>query len=248
MRCRGAPIPSCLARPRFFADQPTHARRAETADDVPPLDDPIGLLSHPFVTIAPAHAHLRQETRALHDATERSFAVFDLATREGYIAFLRAQAVALGVAERWLDDQDMTALVADWPARRRMPLLMHDLARLHAASPDMQAALPRPEGHPLGWLYVLEGSRFGGRVLARQVKAGGDPVTAAATTYLDQPAPASAWQELMACIERESLRPGQRDAIVTGARAAFALFGACAARAATAYAASSAEDPNETRG
>lgn len=167
--------------------------------------------------ISPAHAVLRSATAGHHVAAEEAFAAFDLGTPGGYRDFLLAQAAAVLPVERWLADRAIADVLPDWTARRRGDLLLRDLEALGARPPAWAPAdLP---GDPFGAVYVLEGSSFGGRVLARRAAA------ADATRFLRDPGPAGGWRAFWEAVERE-LDSGRRSlaAMLEAAEAVFALF------------------------
>ena len=109
---------------------------------------------------------LRSHSRSLHDRVDAAFGRFDLADRASYAHCLLAHARALAAAEAVL------AADAALPAwRPRLPLLAADLHALGEALPDpLLFALPNTPAR-LGLLYVTEGSRLGGVMLARSVPA-----------------------------------------------------------------------------
>lgn len=120
-----------------------------------------------------AHRALRDGTAAAHERVDAVFSQFDLSDRAGYAAFLGAHAEAMLPFEQALDAADAGQVVPDWPERRRGDLLRADLAELGIA--PCPAPSPASNGDPAaiaGTLYVLEGSRMGGRVLARRVGSG----------------------------------------------------------------------------
>jgi heme oxygenase (biliverdin-IX-beta and delta-forming) len=118
---------------------------------------------------------LRDATSALHCDVERMLPPFDSLSEAGYAAHLAALAgFHLPLEQRLFAAHDWSALgLPDAAERPRGPLLEADLRRLGIDPcalprcrlvPDV-TALPRA----LGAMYVLEGSRLGGQVLARQV-------------------------------------------------------------------------------
>lgn len=118
--------------------------------------------------LADARAFLRDGTRAEHDRVDALFARLDLSARDDYVRFLVAQWRALQPVEQVLEREGIGALVPGWDARAAA--LQADL---HALDAQPHEPLPAPslDGTPalLGAWYVLEGSRLGGRLLARQV-------------------------------------------------------------------------------
>lgn len=75
--------------------------------------------------------------------------------------------------EAALDAAGAQAIFPDWPQRRRRQALAADLAELGVPFPDVEpSTLPDDPAAITGALYVIEGSRLGGRFLARQVGEG----------------------------------------------------------------------------
>jgi heme oxygenase len=115
---------------------------------------------------------LRQATADCHARIDSVFSTVNLADREDYGRFLRAQASAHIAVESALDDADLAATLPDWPMRRRAGLLRTDLAALGLDAPATLGP-PAFADAPamLGAAYVLEGSRLGGTVLKRSLPA-----------------------------------------------------------------------------
>ncbi|WP_207538915.1 biliverdin-producing heme oxygenase [Sabulicella rubraurantiaca] len=166
------------------------------------------------VAEAGARLFLREATREAHDAVDRAFGAYALTGRDGYARFLRAQARILPAMERSLDPGPLLP-----PWRGRGPLLSADLAALgEAMPPAAPLALPPGEAARLGAIYVLEGSRLGGAMLARQVPAEWPGA------FLRTPAPAGLWRAVIALLEAEDSGPAWREEAADGARAAFGAF------------------------
>jgi heme oxygenase (biliverdin-IX-beta and delta-forming) len=183
-----------------------------------------------------AHAVLRRETAHLHNAVEVAFASFDLTTRTGLSRFLAAQVVAVGAVEDELDRRGIGDLVEDWSLRRRKSAALADLARLRGDPASEAAQMPHPlrlesVGQQLGSLYVLEGSRLGGRLLARHVEGSPDELVRAAIGFLRAPVKAGAWAALLTLLD--TIDP-PRDELLAGAVATFTVFEAAASHAASA--------------
>ena len=117
---------------------------------------------------ASAVTHLRSVTRVDHEKVDAAFGGFAIGTRDGYRDFLIAHARILPLAERLIDPG---ALIAGWQGRTEA--LLDDLQALGGAvPPEIDFALPEGEAARWGALYVIEGSRLGGAVLARMVPEG----------------------------------------------------------------------------
>lgn len=170
-------------------------------------------------------AHLRRVTRPWHDAVEDLFAPYDLATADGLGGFLLRQCAAVLPVERALEAAGVAGLVPDWAERRRSDALLADLRRLGLEAPHPLPVFAVPSAaHAMGSLYVLEGSKLGGRVLLRRVLAARDPRVRAASAYLGHHQPGG-WARFTAVLNGGA---APLDGLRAGADAAFALFGAAA--------------------
>lgn len=145
-----------------------------------------------------AHAYLRVATRAAHDQVDALLSGYDLADRDDYIRFLSAQAAAFLPVEHALEQAGAGALVPNWADRRRSAYLLGDLAELQI---DPSSAIKAPEfvgaDDILGGVYVLEGSRLGGAMLARAVGSG------LPQRFLSGSTLGGGWKSLLALIEQK---------------------------------------------
>ncbi|WP_448502605.1 biliverdin-producing heme oxygenase [Sphingomonas sp.] len=166
-----------------------------------------------------AHRLLREATRDAHEALDALFTGFDLTAIEGYRRFIGAQADALLPAEAALDAANASAVLEDWPSRRRGHLLAADRDALGLSS---QILVEAPSlGEPAataGALYVLEGSRHGARHLRRMVPAG-SPIS-----FLDTDQPAGKWTKLLDRIDAILYDTPSADTAIASALAIFAMF------------------------
>lgn len=118
--------------------------------------------------------HLRQASRQDHHELDHhpllAPLVRDDLDRTAYVRALAAlsgaQAAAEGAAAAALP-----RLAPDYPWRSRLAALRADLAELGGGETIWRGDIPAPDspGQLLGLLYVLEGSRLGARVIARQL-------------------------------------------------------------------------------
>jgi heme oxygenase len=188
----------------------------------------------------PTHKALRDGTAAAHDRVDQAFAGFDLTDRDSYAAFLRAHAEVLLPLEDMLPGE---TIVSDWEGRKRGHLLKEDLAFLPkpvrpepveghlSASEDLDGEPPfdklRANGDLsaiAGALYVLEGSRLGGRFLARQVPRGFP------RAYLDADQDPQKWRNLLDRLDTILYRPDQLQSALAAAHRVFAAFERSATR------------------
>ena len=165
---------------------------------------------------------LREETAADHAAVDAIYSRFDLGDPRGYRAFLEAQYACFAPIEQALAVAGAGDLLADWPARRRARLLAADLADLGAGSlvPGPSSARLAGPAAALGAIYVLEGSRFGGALLARRLWTG------APARFLGGGTDPTAWRALLAVMDRHLSSDAALAAAVDAARAVFAAFAA----------------------
>lgn len=115
----------------------------------------------------PIHRRLKIATSGLHDLVDRQAEALDLSTPPGLRGFLEMMAQGLGAVERGLERSGVAAIYPLWPTRTRLKLALEELGR--PADEVADDAVPfTHEAEQWGALYVLEGSRLGSRVLARQ--------------------------------------------------------------------------------
>jgi heme oxygenase len=180
----------------------------------------------------PVHQALRDGTAEAHNRVDAAFADFDLTDRADYARFLAAHADVVWALEAALPGE---RVVEDWDARKRGDLLREDLAFLRfpgeSRRPESQAASSVTLGPGFrrgteewdeptiaGTLYVLEGSRLGGKFLARRLPAGFP------RAYLDADQRAGNWQQLLTVIDRLLREPAALATALAAALATFAAF------------------------
>ena len=168
---------------------------------------------------ATAHQMLRAGTAGVHERLDQLFGGFDLADADGYGRFLTGHAAALFAVERALDVAGMAALLDDWPDRRRSGLIAADLAALGLPAPAPAPLAPLDDaGAAWGAAYVVEGSRLGGALLARQV-ADGLP-----KAYLATPLPKGAWRKFLVMLDEALYGHVMRASALSAALAVFTTF------------------------
>ncbi len=163
-------------------------------------------------------AYLLAATRDLHDEVDRRAGRFDLASPVGRAGLLRFMYRGLQPVEDGLDRAGAAGLYPAWPGRRRGAVLRRDLRRLCAGLPDDR---PRVDfdGAEAAWgaLYVLEGSRLGARIIARNWPAGERP------GFLE-PDQAGTWQAFLEALRRYDPGRPSHPLVLGGARQAFEAF------------------------
>ena len=169
---------------------------------------------------------LRAATAALHAEVDARFSgPFDT-DKDAYRAFLAALARAVLPLERALEEGGVSRLLPDWAARRRSDALENDLEILGVPVPlPVSVTVTTDEARLFGRLYVLEGSRLGGKLLARRARENADPEVREATHYLGHGAGADFWREFLQRLEASEAVAGSPQRTMLGAREAFGLFG-----------------------
>jgi heme oxygenase len=172
---------------------------------------------------SPILDHLRSATRDLHDGLEARLDVFarvadPVRRREmvgRFLAFYRPAEAAL--ARVLADEPDL-----EFDARRKAPALERDLRTLKVAPTDAtlaDAPLATPTGRceALGFLYVLEGSTLGGRVIDKQLRLRGLSPEGLSFFQGYGEATGVRWKAFCAVLERAD----DKTAAARGARSAF---------------------------
>lgn len=166
-----------------------------------------------------AHLRLREATGAAHARVDALFSRFDLARRDDYAGLLAAHAEALLPVEALLDQGGADAITEDWPQRRRGGVIQVDLDALGVAVPESDAEDTELSAAAMaGMLYVLEGSRLGGRFLARGIPDSWP------RAYLGSQQPPHMWRELLAKLDALLYMPEALEIAVTAANQTFGRF------------------------
>lgn len=160
---------------------------------------------------------LRAQTADCHAEVDKLFGTFDLSITGQYRTFLRAHARVVPSIEHALEAAGIVRLLPDWPERKRTQRLFADIRELGDRLPEL---LPPPALHGeaalWGALYVLEGSKLGGAVLARSVP---DHLP---SRYLTPQGPKGAIRSFMDRLDASD--PGDPEAAISAARGIFDLF------------------------
>lgn len=179
---------------------------------------------------APAETVLQRLRRSTHAAHERLEARLDVVARLCDPAgrrWLMGRFWGLHAgAERALAPVlgEMDGL--DYAGRRKSAILARDLADLGVEPEGVGVQLPpMSRGEALGVLYVLEGSTLGGRVIAREMMAAGQPTTGLSFFDAYGAATGARWRAFTAVLEAEIERgrPGLQDDVVRGAITGFGV-------------------------
>lgn len=169
--------------------------------------------------------NIRQRLRtyggALHQQVDEAFSGFSLDDAEGYRQFLQAHGTALFSLEHALENAGIAQLLTDWPARRRRDALRADLDALNCSVPTpLPMTAPVCAGWCWGAAYVLEGSRLGGQVLLRRLRAGQPEAPA---NYLGHATAPGLWPGFLQQLEAGAVGIDEHE-LQRGVDDAFGLF------------------------
>lgn len=115
-------------------------------------------------------------------------------------------------------------LFDNWTRHRRAAALRRDLEALDGRFIETRIEPIEDEASAMGVLYVLEGSRLGGRVLARLAEASADAHVRAATRYFRHGEDRGLWRlfvERLNASEAVQRNPERAERAALGAFAAF---------------------------
>ncbi len=168
---------------------------------------------------------LRNATSDLHEEIDAHLSGPFGSDSTAYVDFLRALARGIFPLEDALEEGRVERVLPDWSSRRRAKALAADLADLGADPPPWRRMAPVVgEGAQFGTLYVLEGSRLGGKILLRRALDNPDPAVRGATRYLSHGAEDDFWRSFLRRLEASSVTRHAPQQAVTAARAAFLAF------------------------
>jgi heme oxygenase len=166
-----------------------------------------------------AHLFLREATASYHAKVDAAFGSFDLSNLIEYTRFLRAQAGAYLPIEEAIEQAGVANVLDDWQERKRGHALIADLESLGSTAPSpLVAPILDSEAALWGALYVIEGSRLGGRTLAPAVAAN------APTRFLDHRLEKGAWRKLLERLSTNLLSDHDQRVAASTAQAVFELF------------------------
>jgi heme oxygenase len=168
---------------------------------------------------------LRAATIDLHAAVDARFSRGWNRDAKGYAAFLVALARVVIPLERALETAGVAKLLPDWADRRRSDALAEDLASLDEPLSPIHVEPLAGEAQMFGALYVLEGSRLGGKLLLKRALEHPDERVRAATRYLSHGADRNLWPSFVQRLDASAAVAEAPDDAVAAARWAFMLFG-----------------------
>jgi heme oxygenase len=168
---------------------------------------------------------LRERTRLAHERLERRMAVFDAMAAPGAARRLAPLYFDFHAsAEAVLQDRLGAVPGLEFERRRRAPLIAAELERMGQPRPAIRTPTPPPRSLPeaLGFLYVLDGSSLGGRVIRREAERRG--LDLAGLSFLDPygSEAGAMWRRFVQVLSRHCDEADARSRAAAGAAAGFA--------------------------
>lgn len=172
---------------------------------------------------------LRGATASAHERVDAAFGGLSLTDPVGYASFLQAHHAVLPACEAALAASGTAGLLADWPSRVRTSALRADLTAIGVLPQPVtvKLALLSPAA-AFGMMYVLEGSRLGGAVLARRLLMNPDQRCRGAARYLRHGEGLGLWPRFVRALEASPHVREDPEAVLASALHTFGLFEAAA--------------------
>jgi heme oxygenase len=171
-------------------------------------------------------ARLKAGTREVHERLDQAIMALDpFRSRDHYARFLRIQwAFHVRIAPLYADE-GLARLVPDLAARCRLSLIEADLTDLGLAKPEAPGTITVEPAEALGWLYVAEGSNIGAAFLLKAAQKLLDLGESFGARHLAGHPEGRAlhWRQFTAALDAVDLAPTDEEAVVDGAKKAFAF-------------------------
>jgi len=172
---------------------------------------------------------LRIATGDTHDRLDQAIMRKQpFASRESYGRFLMLQYAFHRDIDTLYEDASLDAVLPDLKGRRRLPLIVRDLADLGVPAPAVGCGPAFPDGAPpdlptaLGWLYVAEGSNLGAAFLLKEASKIGLTESFGARHLGAAPEGRGLhWRTFTAALDALPLTVDQEPRVIVAAEAAF---------------------------
>lgn len=174
----------------------------------------------------PRMSKLRASTSAVHDQLDKK--IMDrspFASKEHYGLFLRYQYHLMSYVASLYQGDQLASMINNLKSRDRTEHLLADFKDLDMIQPNQamsNAQFSASLHESLGWLYVVEGSKLGAAVLAKEAeKLGLNSEFGARFLAGSGAGRGSHWRQFMQDIEALPLDEQQEQEMLNGAQAAF---------------------------
>lgn len=176
----------------------------------------------------PRMSQLKRTTAEVHDSLDNKImAQSPFASKENYGDFLRFQYLLLNHVEPIYKSQPLTSFFDDLASRNRSEAVALDLHDLDMQAESLAQQIKLDDltlAQAVGWLYVIEGSKLGAAMLAKEVTQLGLDADFGAR-FLAGPGNGrgSQWREFMKSVEALELKDDEELQLYQGAKDAFAV-------------------------
>lgn len=176
----------------------------------------------------PRMSQLKRTTAEVHDDLDQKvISQSPFASKENYGDFLRFQFLLLNHVEPLYKSQQLATLFADLANRNRTEVIALDLQDLGMKAEGLAQQIKLDNltlAQAVGWLYVIEGSKLGAAMLAKEVTQLGLDADFGAR-FLAGPGNGrgSQWREFMQAVEALQLNADEELQLYQGAKDAFAV-------------------------
>lgn len=171
-----------------------------------------------------ARAFLREACAEAHARLDGRISNLNFNDRAAYADMLGRMSGPVSAFEGALTAGVAPALFANWSGRLRGHALRADLNTLGVGFRQTRRAPIEDEAAALGALYVLEGSRLGGQVLARMAEASSDTDVRGATRYFRHGQGGALWRGFIETLENSDAVRTRPHAAAHAALDTFAAF------------------------
>ncbi|MCF6440917.1 biliverdin-producing heme oxygenase [Pseudoalteromonas luteoviolacea] len=172
----------------------------------------------------PRMSKLRASTSSVHDQLDKKImAQSPFQSKANYGLFLRYQYYLMNYVTVLYNNPQIAQIIPDLQDRDRCKQLIQDFQDLGMTQPQPLTTLSQldaPLFESLGWLYVIEGSKLGAALLAKEAEKLGLNGEFGAR-FLAGSNRGSHWRQFMQGIEDAPLSESQEHAMLEGAQAAF---------------------------
>lgn len=173
---------------------------------------------------AAARALLRDACRGIHACLDQRLSQIDFNDRTDYADMLTRMSGPVTAIEGALTAGVAPVLFTNWSGRLRAHALRSDVALLGGDFREHSAPAIENEAEAFGTLYVLEGSRLGGQVLARIAQESRDERVREATRYFQHGARKGLWRDFLERLEQSPAVSADPKRATHAALSAFATF------------------------
>ncbi|AOT10034.1 biliverdin-producing heme oxygenase [Pseudoalteromonas luteoviolacea] len=172
----------------------------------------------------PRMSKLRTSTSSVHDQLDKKImAQSPFENKANYGQFLRYQYYLMDYVAGLYQNSQLADMIPDLQNRDRCAQLIQDFQDLGMAQPEplpTHSHLDASLFESLGWLYVIEGSKLGAAILAKEAEKLGLNSEFGAR-FLAGSNQGAHWRQFMQGVEEAPLSEPQVQAMLEGAQAAF---------------------------